>query len=71
MVAIGYQEHVGLGCRFASRVRELLGGASESELRLIASKRDRAMDSAKGFREVMQQYTNSIKRSDIYKSILF
>ena len=58
LVTVGYQEHVGLGGRFGSRVQELLGGASESELRLIASKRDRAMDSAKGFREVMRQYNH-------------
>ena len=56
MVAIGYQEHVGLGRRFASRVQELLGGASESELRLIASTRNRTIDSAKGFREVIASY---------------
>ena len=53
MVDVGYQEHVDLGCRFVSRVQQLLGGANEEELRLIASKHDRAMDSAKGFRQVM------------------
>ena len=53
LVAVGYQEHVGLGGRFASRVQQLLGGATETELRLIASTRNRSIDSAKGFRQVM------------------
>ena len=53
LAAVGYQEHVGLGRRLASRVQQLLGGASEAELRLIASTRNRSIDSAKGFRQVM------------------
>ena len=56
LVDVGYQEHVGLGRRFASRVQELLGGATEAELRLIASTRNRSIDSAKGFRLVMASY---------------
>ena len=60
LVDVGYQEHVGLGRRFASRVQQLLGGATEAELRLIASTRNRSIDSAKGFRLVMASYLLAI-----------
>ena len=51
---------MGLGRRFATRVQQLLGGATEAELRLIASTRNRSIDSAKGFRLVIASYLLAI-----------
>ena len=52
LVPVGYQENVGMGRRFASRMQELLGNAAEDELRLISSYTERNFDSARAFRQV-------------------
>ena len=52
LVAHGYQEHVGLGRRWATRLQELLGGTANAEISFLTSDSDRAQDSAKGFKQV-------------------
>ena len=56
LVPVGYQENVGMGRRFASRLQELLGDAAEDELRLISSFTTRNIDSAEAFRQVNSQH---------------
>ena len=53
LVPVGYQENVGMGRRFASRLQELLENATEDELRLISSVNTRNIDSAEAFRQVI------------------